>query len=110
MNELDDIARRLDAVAGIDWTVTRQDREEYYGDWIHVGPIMMTATDPDEKPWRRYPNSWPQQRRREYQERISAERAEQDAVIEFVQHAAADIAYLLTQIDSTATARTSDDA
>ncbi|NRQ31299.1 hypothetical protein HII36_05530 [Nonomuraea sp. NN258] len=63
MSELDDIARRLDAVAGIDWCDTRRLFED-----------------------------------------------EQAAVAEFVRHAAADITYLLTQIDSTAMVRASDDA
>lgn len=94
----DDIRRRLEAIQGIDWsTVKREVGEEYYGNWVKVGPIMMLSTDPDDEPWRGYPSYWPEERRRAYRERTQAERAQEDAIVEFLAHAADDIRRLLAE-------------
>jgi hypothetical protein len=75
----DDIRRRLAAVEGIDWTkVKRGHDEEYYSDWLYVGPVMMLTTfspGPEDL----------------------ADVAKVEAVAEFLQHAASDIRRLLDE-------------
>ncbi|MEV7805020.1 hypothetical protein AB0O28_18925 [Microbispora sp. NPDC088329] len=94
----EDIRRRLEAVEGLDWNETqRETSQEYHGDWVRVGPVMMQSTDPNEEPWEGYPSAWPEERRREYRERARAERAEEDAVVEFLKHAAGDLRRLLAE-------------
>ena len=88
MSSLDDIARRLQGVAGIDWSVTERPCDEAYGDWYLIGPVRLLTDFTG----------------------LDDETEYDAAVVEFLQHAAADIAYLLTQIDSTACARRSDEA
>lgn len=103
----DDIRRRLEAVEGLNWDdVGRARDEEYHGDWVRVGPVMMQSTDPNEEPWQGYPSAWPEERRREHRERARAERAEEDAVVEFLKHATTDLRQLLTEHDTDQQAQT----
>lgn len=80
MSELDEIAGRLEAVEQIDWSeIEHFHEEEFYGDWIRIGPIMIQTTDsPDLAD--------------------QADRAESEAVAEFVQHAVADMRLLLDRL------------
>ncbi|MEO3860870.1 hypothetical protein [Acrocarpospora sp. B8E8] len=78
MSTLDEIARRLEAVEGIDWSETAEEHAaEYYGDWLKVGPAWvltdLTPSSPVDV----------------------ADAAEGRAVAEFLQHAVADMRALL---------------
>ncbi|PZG47474.1 hypothetical protein C1I98_13470 [Spongiactinospora gelatinilytica] len=76
----DDIRARLAAVEGIEWRVTREPGEEYYGDWLRVGPAMlMTTFSPGP--------------------RDAATTSQAEAVGDFIQHAAADLHRLLADLD-----------
>jgi hypothetical protein len=80
--ELDEIARRLQAVEGLDWSETKKlFEEELYGDFHRVGPVLV-QTDfhaVGDK----------------VSEADKTYAAEQSAVAEFLQHAVADMRVLL---------------
>ncbi|RBQ21576.1 hypothetical protein DP939_02370 [Spongiactinospora rosea] len=72
----DDIRARLAAVQGIEWRIERERGEEYYGDWLNVGPVkLMTTFSPGP--------------------RDAATTSQAEAVAEFIRPAAADIRRLL---------------
>lgn len=77
----DNIRERLAAVERIDWSkVEREDGAEYYGDWLHIGPVRLATTfspGPEDL----------------------ADVAQTQAVAAFVQHAAADLRRLLADLD-----------
>ena len=77
----DDIRERLAAVERIDWSKIRREEEaEYYGDWLHVGPVRLATTfspGPEDL----------------------ADIAQTQAVAAFVQHAAGDLRRLLADLD-----------
>jgi hypothetical protein len=83
----DDIRQRLAAVENIDWSkVESGGQAEYFGDWLHVGPVMlMTTLTPEPEDL--------------------ADVAQTQAVATFVQHAAADLRRLLTDLDHATTTR-----
>lgn len=82
----DDIARRLQAVEGLDWSKVRKlFEEEKYGDFYRVGPVLVPTdfhTEGDRVP-------------AEYK----AFAAEGAAVAEFLQHAVADMRRLLNELE-----------
>lgn len=72
-DDLAAIRRRLDAIEGTDWTDVTYEREaEFYGDWARVGPVMMLTYDD-----------------------TAEEKRQQEAVVDFLRHAANDIRALL---------------
>ncbi|MFG3439912.1 hypothetical protein ACGF0J_21915 [Nonomuraea sp. NPDC047897] len=80
----DDIRHRLAAVDHIDWsTAEREHEREYFGDWLRFGPVLVPVGDPDDE----------------------AEAMEVRVVATFLQHAAADLRRLLTDLDAAQTAR-----
>ncbi|MGP4092965.1 hypothetical protein [Nonomuraea sp. KM90] len=85
----DDIRQRLAAVGHIDWSRTRrEDAEEYYGDWLRIGPVMLQTS------WRPEPHD----------EDCVAQR---NAISAFLQHAATDLRRLLADLDHATTTRES---
>ncbi|MCK2214276.1 hypothetical protein MF672_010805 [Actinomadura sp. ATCC 31491] len=85
--ELDEIARRLQAVEGLDWSdIGKLFEEEKYGDFYRVGPVLV-PTDFDTEGDKVHPED------REYA-------AEQAAVAEFLQHVVADMRALLDAVRS----------
>ncbi len=82
----DDIRRRLAAVEGIDWSEAKKlFEEERYGDWYEVGTVLVPTdfhTVGDKVP-----------------AQDKADAAQQAAVAEFLQHAAADIRRLLAELE-----------
>lgn len=86
MHSLDEVRQRLAAVADVDWSTVKRERdEEYFGDWIHVGPFLLHDVYPeDEQPnWR---------------EHTEADKRQIEALVVFVQHAAEDIRALLEEV------------
>lgn len=82
----DDIRQRLAAVEHIDLSRVERERDrEYYGDWVRLGPLIMSAAEPDH----------------------DVEIAEENAVVQFLQHAAADLRRLLADLDHTTATRES---
>jgi hypothetical protein len=87
VTDIHEIRQRLAAIANVDWSTVKRERdEEYYGDWIHVGPVLLHDVHPeDELPkWR---------------EQMEAEKRQTEALVAFVHHAADDIRTLLEQVD-----------
>jgi len=79
----DDVRRRLDAIAGIAWGVTyTPEEEEWWCHLVHVGPVTMEAIRPEDKG----PDH-----------RVAAleKRRRQQAIIDFLRHAADDLRALL---------------
>ena len=77
----DDIRQRLAAVEELNWSrVEHEIQQEYYSDWVKIGPLRM---------------------------HLIADRADEDAVVAFLQHAATDLRRLLTDLDHAATTRES---
>jgi len=79
-----DAHRRLDAIAGVDWgEVTYTPHEvERYCHWVDVGPVMMPAARPeDERP--------------EHRAEALEDKRRQDAIVDFLRHAAGDLRVLL---------------
>lgn len=87
MSELEEIARRLEAVEGLDWTdIKKLFEEEQYGDFYRIGPVLVPTdfhTVGDKVP-----------------DVDKAYAAEQAAVAEFLQHVVADMRRLLNQAKS----------
>lgn len=77
----DDIRERLAAVESIDWSkVERESEAEYYGDWLHIGPVRLATTfspGPEDL----------------------SDVAQTQAIVAFLQHAAADLRRLLADLD-----------
>ncbi|MGR6922590.1 hypothetical protein ACU635_50765 [[Actinomadura] parvosata] len=83
----DDIRQRLAAVEHIDWRKTRrEDAEEYYGDWLRIGPLMLMTS------WRPEPHD---------AESVS----QRNAISAFLQHAVTDLRRLLADLDHATTTR-----
>lgn len=81
----DDIRQRLAAIEHIDWSkVRREESREYYGDFVSVGPVLMLGADKYDPP---------------------NERAQEGAILGFLQNAAADIRRLLAELDADQTTR-----
>ena len=81
---MEDVRRRLDAIAGVDWgEVTYTSHEvERYCHWVDVDPIMMPAARPeDERP--------------EHRAEALEDKRRQDAIVDFLRHAAGDLRVLL---------------
>ncbi len=82
MSSRDEIARRLEAVEGLDWSETRKlFEEELYGDFWRVGPVLVPTdfyTAGDKVP--------------EEDKQYAADSA---AVAEFLRHVVADMRALL---------------
>src|SRR5690606_25876823 len=82
-----DTRGRLAAVESIDWSkVERESDAEYYGDWLHIGPVRLATTfspGPEDL----------------------ADVAQTQAVAAFVQHAAGDLRRLLADLDHASTTR-----
>lgn len=95
-DDVSDIRKRLEAVADIDWTnVKHVSEEEYYSDWVHIGPVMMNAVgDPEEIPSgaERY---WSQERIADVRAEQRADKRREEAIVDFLTHAADDIRRLL---------------
>lgn len=83
----DDIRQRLADVEHIDWSRTRRENaEEYYGDWLRIGPVMLQTT------WRPEMHD---------DDRV----VERNAISAFLQRATDDLRRLLTDLDHAATTR-----
>lgn len=93
MTTVDEIRKRLEGVASIDWAVERQRDTEMYGDWVHVGPTTMPDFGAPLPAWETAMLSEKQR------DEGAAAKREQDAVIEFLCHAADDIRTLLAEVD-----------
>ncbi|HEY9375020.1 hypothetical protein [Streptomyces sp.] len=76
----DDIRQRLAAVEELNWSrVEHETQQEYYSDWVKIGPLRM---------------------------HLIADRADEDEVVAFLQHAATDLRCLIDERDADQQART----
>ena len=83
----DDVRRRLDAIAGVDWGVTYSpDKEEWWGYLVNVGPVTMMDVRPEDKG-------------SDFRAAALEDKRQQDAIIDFLRHAAGDIRALLEECE-----------
>ena len=83
----EDVERRLDAIKDVDWRAVEWEKEEeYFGDWVRVGPVLMHDFDPEDE-------------HEQHRESARVEKRQQTAVIEFLTHAADDMRSLLLEVD-----------
>jgi hypothetical protein len=96
VSDFDDIRKRLEAVADIDWRTVKHARdEEHHGDWAYIGPVSMNETpDPEWIP-AGAENRWSPEQIEEYRARQREEKRQEQAIIDFLTHAADDIRRLL---------------
>lgn len=89
MSELDEIRARVQAVKGVEWKVWRDETEqELWSRFIGVGPFIIPALDDPEG-----------ERKPEWQEEARRAVARQEALVDFLTHAAADLETLLAKLE-----------